>query len=291
MTDHRSDDLNGDRAELTDEELEKEFAEMDMIATETPRAADQEAEIGAIIDALDALDLSADDDSAETGPVTSLDALEELVLSAPEVTAEPEDVIEDDADTESLDPEEQRALELDLLKVEAYEAEAGEVAATAPVTPLATTPAKTPKAPRAAATPRTPRDLSALPDDAFQLFEGSVPNPAAVRSLRPTQKKVAEKFDNLFLSLHAGKKPMNYTLDLFKVLEDLSGTATSEQLVKGLMGKPKSDGSTYSIGTARSQVGQIMTLFATVGIATRTGQTITLKPNSVLAAKMRKLIA
>lgn len=42
-------------------------------------------------------------------------------------------------------------------------------------------------------------------------------------------------------------------------------------------------------GTARSQSGQIMHLFATVGIADRSGQSLTLKGDSTIAERIHKL--
>ncbi len=42
-------------------------------------------------------------------------------------------------------------------------------------------------------------------------------------------------------------------------------------------------------GTARSQTGQIMALFAAVKIADRIGQTLTLRADSTLATKIRGL--
>lgn len=47
----------------------------------------------------------------------------------------------------------------------------------------------------------------------------------------------------------------------------------------------------YGVGTAASQSGQIMNLFSTLGIVTRTGRTAKLNEKSAIAEKMRKVLS
>ena len=66
------------------------------------------------------------------------------------------------------------------------------------VEPIVVTTTK--KATKSAA-PKIERDLTVLPDAAFTLTVGEEPNKSAVIGMRPTQKKIAEKFENLFQAL------------------------------------------------------------------------------------------
>jgi hypothetical protein len=153
-------------------------------------------------------------------------------------------------------------------------------------------PAKAPRAPKAAK-PRVARiSVDSLPVDAFVLTT-DIPadldaNKAAVIRACPAQKKVQEKFENLLVSIHQGKAPSTYIMDCFRALEAKGGQITSLDLVAALKGTSLKNGSkTYSEGTARSQVGQIMALFPALKIATRAGNQLTLNPDSLLVEALR----
>lgn len=144
---------------------------------------------------------------------------------------------------------------------------------------------KTPKVSK----PKIERDLSAIPDEFFQLDASAAGfDKAAVIALRPTQKKVAEKFDNLFASIAAGRAPSVYTMACFKVVAD-KGEATSSDLVAALKATASRAGGAYSDGTARSQAGQLMNLFGAVGIATRAGNKLTFNKDSKIAERLLAL--
>jgi hypothetical protein len=156
----------------------------------------------------------------------------------------------------------------------------------------------TPKKAAAAKEPRV-RDLASLAAEHFVLYTDWAgldleANKSVVIANRPDQKKIAEKFDNIFLALAAGKEPSVYTMACFRYLF-AHGTATQTDLVAALKAsKVKNEkiakgGNTYNDGTARSQVGQMMVLFNTLGIATRERQTLTLRSDSLLAEKLAKL--
>ncbi|CAO3459608.1 hypothetical protein [Azospirillum argentinense] len=107
-----------------------------------------------------------------------------------------------------------------------------------------------------------------------------------VLAQRPAQKKIAEKFDNILCNIASGRLPSVYTMVAYNVVK-AKGTATSADIVAAMTGGagPKA----YSIGTARSQTGQLMALFDTLKIAKRSGNTLTLNPNSTLAAAIDRL--
>lgn len=197
-----------------------------------------------------------------------------------------------------LDASAESAVEGAIAKAEAYEEQP--VAATGVAAP-AETPAvlaktrktRTPKEPKIRAT----RDINVLPAETFALTVGGLhdeTNKTAVLAQRPTQKKIGDKFDNLFLSIAAGKKASVYTMACFGALIE-KGTVTQADLVAALKatlstsGKHKGTG--YHEGTARSQAGQIMALFAVTEIATRVKQTLTLNADSALVPKLKALIA
>lgn len=210
--------------------------------------------------------------------------LEEIVQEAAPV----EETVEDDTVSE----DEAAALDTQIAKSEAYEEQAastGTVDLTEPAKPAKEKKARAPKAPKA---PAAPRDLSSLPDGAFVLTVAPpadlVANRADVMSKRPTQKKIADKFDNLLLSVAAGKAPSEYTVHCFKALA-AKGTVTQGELVSALTATNSNRGSGYTIGTARSQAGQFMVLADALGIATRTKNTLVLNTDSSLAAALAAL--
>ncbi|QIG75703.1 hypothetical protein EVC20_132 [Rhizobium phage RHph_Y2_17_1] len=150
-------------------------------------------------------------------------------------------------------------------------------------------PATTPRAPRAASTPRTPRDMASLDAKVFVLEgdatsmsdEDLAANKTAVMGALPSQKKIAEKFENLFAALNAGKQPSVYVVQAFKLLDEkktLSGTDITAMFK-----------ASYKQGTAQSQSGQVMTLFEATKIATRTKNTLVLNENSTVAKRLREI--
>lgn len=145
---------------------------------------------------------------------------------------------------------------------------------------------------RKAGTTRVPRDINAVAAEFFVLSgdpasmsaEELETAKADTMALKPTQKKVAEKFENLFTALSVNKSPSRYTSIAFSYLNE-KGTMTSTELV----GAYKAVG--LDEGTARSQAGQMMNLFAAVRIADRAVQTLTLRSDSLLAERLRNLPA
>lgn len=191
---------------------------------------------------------------------------------------------EPEIETDEIDETLLAELEADIARAEVYQAQE----ATSDPTPVSATAASKPARKKSAnAVERTPRkNLSDLDDDVFQLFDGEVVGPTNKQvtiDARPKQVKVAEKFDNLFLALAAGKEPSSYVVTAFKVLS-ATGTMTSADLVAAYKTSGLKD------GTARSQTGQIMELFNVVGIARRSGQSLTLRTDSVIAQKLGAII-
>lgn len=203
-----------------------------------------------------------------------------------------EDVVIEDGPAAELDDEELRTLEADITRTEAYAAQTskGDVDPNAPEEAKKNGKAAkanaAPKAAKTAGTPRAPRDLSALDEAHFELEDGVAADKAAVMASVPKQKKIAEKFENLFGAIAAGRKPSVFVTTAFALL-DAKTTITSTDIVNAY----KSGSDPYSEGTARSQAGQIMHLFDTVKIATRSKQTLTLNAKSTVAAKLRKIMA
>jgi len=192
-----------------------------------------------------------------------------------------------------LDPEQERQLEAAIARSEVYEEQpAGEPIVAADEAPAPTKAAKTPRTPKVPGTPRAARDINALPNEAFILTDEAPAdldaNKAAVLTLRPTQVKIAEKFDNILMALAAGKRPSVYVMDCFKTLK-AAGTVKSTDLMAAITASTTKGGSGKALGTARSQAGQIMHLFDVLGIADRSGNTLTIRPNSVLADKLAAL--
>lgn len=193
------------------------------------------------------------------------------------------------------------AAESAIEREEAYESQSSEVDADAeaPAQAQANKPAKGKKTKSASSggapktsTPRVARDLSTVAAEHF-VIEGDASTMSAddleaakkaTMALQPGQKKIAEKFENLFSSLAAGKAPSRYVVDAFKLLE-AKKSMSSADLVAGFMTAGLGE------GTARSQTGQIMHLFEVVKIAKRTKQTLDLIDDSVVAGKLRALIS
>lgn len=192
-----------------------------------------------------------------------------------------------------LDDNELNDLDIAIERTEAYGAQAAASTSTEEEATALTS--STPKKARAAkaagtATTRVPRDISSVPSEFFILTGDPATmddaakdaHKAATLALKPAQVKIAEKFENLLTSLSVGKEPSTYVMIAFKLL-DAKKTVTSADIV----GAYKASG--LGEGTARSQSGQIMHLFDTVGIATRANQTLTLNNFSLIADRIRKL--
>jgi hypothetical protein len=243
---------------------------------------------------LDALlgDLDIPDDEVVTVQAVS-EELPADVIEEPETEETPvelaaaEDTVLDDETADAIEAE----MELQEAREELYASqEADETDLDAQPEPAA--PAKAARAPKASK-PRAARiSIDSLPADAFVLT-AEIPddleaNKAAVIRACPAQKKVQEKFENLLVSIHQGKAPSTYIMDCFRALEAKGGQITSLDLVAALKGTSLKNGSkTYSEGTARSQVGQIMALFPALKIASRSGNQLTLNPDSLLVEALR----
>lgn len=225
--------------------------------------------------------------SSPEADLETIEALmEELVLD--EAVLEEADAVETE-----ISADEEQAMSLAITKAEVYEASSSAdemIVAEEPAdTTVAAKPAKKPRTAKAAktATPAKVRDLNDLPEELFELTEGDEGIKLEVLAARPSQKKIAEKFDNIFVSMNAGVKPSKYVLDFFHIL-DAKKIVTTTEMVSGLMALTSNRGAGYTEGTARSQQGQIMELFHVLKIAMRTKNTLTLRDDSVIARWLRK---
>lgn len=221
-------------------------------------------------------------DVVETTTDITDDLLADLVLTPGAGESTDEEILEalssDDIETIEVLNEKSEALENQESSLEAGSTE------------QAAAPAKAPKEKkeRKAAAPKINRDVNAVPDEFFQLDVNGTADKAAVIALRPTQKKVAEKFDNLFSSIAAGRKPSVYTMTIFELVAD-KGEVTSADLVAAMRASSSRGGGAYDEGTARSQVGQMMNLFSVVGIAKRDGNKLTFNKDSKIAERLKAL--
>ncbi|MCP1539971.1 hypothetical protein [Methylorubrum extorquens] len=254
----------------------------------TSIAANEAAELDALLGGLEI----PDDEIVATQPVSDV---EETIVEEPiEETLELEatdDTILDEATVNAIEAE----MDLQETRDEIYgSAEATETE----LDPEAVAPAA-PAKKKAAATPKKERtariSVESLPVDAFVLTS-DIPddleaNKIAVLRACPAQKKVKEKFDNILTSIHQGKAPSTYIMDCFRFLVAKGGEITSLDLVAALRSTNLKNGaSTYSEGTARSQVGQIMALFPALKIAARDGNKLTLNADSLLAEALKGLL-
>lgn len=187
---------------------------------------------------------------------------------------------------EELSASDEDAIEIAAATTEAYSEQetttSGVEAVETTETAAVEKPAKVKKA-KAAGAVKAPKDLASIADDVFDLGTGA--DKAAVIALRPTQKKIAEKFDNLFQKVSIGAAPSIYVMACLDVL-NTHGEATATDMIAALKASNSRGGTPYSQGTAASQVGQIMSLFNTVGIAQRAGQKLVLDRASPLTVKL-----
>lgn len=263
--------------------------EIDMKTAAQNASAPATPSVQAIEDMLDDLEL----DSLDAGDSNEvIEDVEELELNAEPAIVEP---VTDDELEASVDIEE---LDLELERTKTYSSQESDVSpvenAQAAVKSAKDKPGRAPKAakaPKAAATPRTPRDLNALDPSTFVLSgDVATMDQAALDQAKtdalakvPTQKKIAEKYENLFMSLAANRQPSVYVKQALALIDEKK-TVTGADITAMFKGS-------YGQGTAQSQAGQIMVLFDAVGIAERTKNTLTLKPDSVVAQKLRSIYA
>lgn len=239
---------------------------------------------------------------ANIATVEGQSAIEGLDTLLDELVLEPGQDVSDAEIIEALDQDDEAAIDVLNTQQEAYQEQVSETNVStddapqaADATPQAEPAKKGRKASGAAKTakPKVERDLSALPAEFFILDRNASPADAETHKTetlgkRPTQKKVAEKFENLFVSLAAGRKPSVYTMACFDLVAS-KGDVTSGDLVAAMKAMASRKGGSYDDGTARSQVGQMMNLFAVVGIATRTGNKLTFNEDSAIAARLKAL--
>lgn len=286
--------------------------------------ADELAEIENMLGDLD-MPETAMVEAASAEPDTIIEPAEEPAVEAPITAAEVEEISQTVAEIEAEAAGEEADVEIDLegldeavrdLEVEAAreaayaEQEAvPEHESVAPADP-SEKPAKKARAPKKAAAPaepgeekaakapRAPRTtLSDLPDTAFVLDTSVDEDPAAlaenraaVMARRPAQVKVAEKFDNVLLSVAAGRAPSTYTMDCYRALKATGRTSSAALAATLTATDKKGGGGTYTIGTARSQSGQFMALAPALKIATREGKELVLNPDSLIAMALDALI-
>jgi hypothetical protein len=224
------------------------------------------------------------DVNAETSALDASAGIEELLT---DLTLDDLNGTENDDEViEALTDSEEAAVEA----VEAVEgAYAEQTTSTADVSAPAASeadaePAKKARKPREkkAAAPKAPRDLNSIDASVFVLTDGVTDleaNKSAVIALMPKQKKIAEKFENVFRSVSASKAPSEFVRIGFKTLHN-SGTMTSTELVAALKAAE------YSEGTSRSQAGQIMALFPILGVATRDGQKLTYNADAPMTKRL-----
>lgn len=222
--------------------------------------------------------------------------IEELIEAVDQAAAGIEVTdIDTTLDDLTLDESDLRKVEATVERQEAYEEQESVIAA--PIAPTQTV-VKAAKTPRAPSAPRVARDLNSLAPEHFQLEVSTAPlDEAALDQIKtdtlkliPTQKKVAEKFENLFTTLAANRAPSTFVVMAFNLLEKTGVMSSTELVAAYKTVGAKSDTEGYNEGTARSQAGQIMNLFDAVKIATRTKQSLELNANSAIAAKLRTVL-
>jgi hypothetical protein len=197
-------------------------------------------------------------------------------------------------ETEVLEDDEMRELELHLERQEAYQEQTAAAVVTVEKQPAGAAKVKTPRSgsARGSSVPRAARDLNTVAEEFFVLsgdakgMDASQLTAAKTATIarKPSQVKIAEKFDNLFTAVASGKLPSVYTMIGFRLL-DANKKITSGDLIAAL----KTELANCGEGTARSQCGQLMNLFAAVGIADRSGNTLELRSDSLLAERIREL--
>lgn len=255
------------------DELEWELNNMNGRASVTPPERDGAAELAAIDNMLEDLDLD-------------------------DVGVEASDEMDDPDVIEDISEDEERALQAEAVRNAAYrmqDEEADEAAVDMEAPEKVAEPPKVRAVKRTTTASAAPivRDLSALPAELFVLFKTQnlesfddlENNKRDVMTLRPTAKKVGEKFDNLFISLGRNVLPSTTVVQCFQKLL-LTGVASSADLITHLRTT-----SGYTPGTASAQAQQVMALFPAVGLAHRKGSTLELNADSCIAERLKALLA
>lgn len=241
--------------------------------------------------------MPADDLTALDAALADFDLGEETIIE-PDLTGDTLEELTLADVTEASVIDDDTLMELDH-KLGVQESYQNQPAGTSPeAAPKAAKPKKEKKASATPAPTRVPRDIASVPADFFVLTgdvsamsdDDKEAAKLATLALKPSQKKVAEKFENLFAALSVGKQPSTYTMIAFNLLNTL-GTMTSTDLVSTYKTTPTGKGDMMGEGTARSQAGQLMNLFAAVKIADRNGQTLVIRSDSLLAERLRNLPA
>lgn len=255
--------------------------------------------------ALDAALADFDLDGGDTDEVVELAGAEDITAEIIEETVEEDAIVDltlaevEAAASGVIDEETLADLDMKLEVQEGYQeqAAAGSIENLEDAIKAGEKPAKAPRQARAPrekkeGTTRVPRDINTVAPEFFVLSgDPATMDPAALEAakvdtlaLKPGQVKIAEKFENLFTAISVGKQPSRFTKIAFDFLNG-KGSMTSTDLV----GAYKTAG--LGEGTARSQAGQMMNLFAAIGIADRVAQTLTLRADSLVAARLRSLPA
>ncbi len=205
-----------------------------------------------------------------------------------DATASNDDAVETSAvATEEIDLEElDAAAAAETVKAEAYadqSADESDGTASATVTPISA--AKRSRVSRAAGAKAFDVLKGAMNDDELQkaamLVSGDADDPALVDALRDTvnglAKKVGDKATNLLR--HAGNpaKLQKFTSIGLNYLRE-KGSFSSKDLVDHYQTQG------YTIGTARSQANQIMTLLPALKVAEKSGRVLTKREDSSLLA-------
>lgn len=232
--------------------------------------------------------MSNPDTHAGSSAAAQLETVEQALGELEMADLGTDEVIEALEPIAEMDAEQERTVEAAIARSEVYE----ESEAPALLTESTETIAPAKKAKTIGGAKRTPRDVNTLDASAFVLSTTAPAdleaNKVAVLSKRPKQVKIAEKFDNVLSALAVGKAPSIYVTTCFQTLL-AAGTVKSADLVAAIQASTTKIGGAKKIGTARSQAGQIMFLFDLLGIAIRTGNTLTLNGDSALAVKLAAL--
>lgn len=240
-------------------------------------SAAENEELANVLNELDAIGAEVTQKPLETEEVVG--DLEELEL-LPEVIEE--EVVSEDEVTDEVILAVDRAAE----KAEAYEAqESIEIVDQ-------TKPTKSKVKRVVSSTPRVARDLNGIEAKYFvfnanpeQMSDEEIGKMKAVSLANmPTQRKVAEKAENVLHSIQAGRPASKYVMTTFALLKEHK-VISSQMIVDAFKASGLSD------GTARSQQGQMMILLPWLGVAERDGKELKLRDDSNVATFLSGHIA
>lgn len=264
------------------DDIEASLADLDNLEQQAQAATDEDLDEIEEIVGDDDLDAQASEEDAVEEPDEADNKDEQVEASE----AEPE-VSDDEVNQDDLVD-----LELAIDKSEAYANQESTAIETVNSGEVTSGKGAKSKGTKRTTAPATPKDLSSVDADFFVLID----TPATldqdekdrckknVIAARPSQKKVAEKFDNVFLAMAAGKAPSKYVMT---AAQHLAANPTTDSA--GLIAAFRASG--VADGTARSQAGQMMALFPVLGIAKRSGKTLAAINESRIAAYLKKLTA